>query len=57
MSPKSSPNADINNDKELTLLELSKYVKEEVSNYALNADREQTPQLQGHSNKVLVEFN
>ena len=49
-------NADINKDKKLTLLELSKYVKSQVSNYALNADREQTPQLLGDKNRV-VEFN
>ena len=41
----------------LTLLELSSYIKEEVNNYALNVDREQTPQLQGDENRVLVEFN
>ena len=49
--------ADIDKDKKLTLFELSKYIKTKVSSYALNADREQTPQLQGDENKVLVEFN
>ena len=49
--------ADIDEDKKLTLFELSKYIKKKVSSYALNADREQTPQLQGDDNRVLVEFN
>ena len=49
--------ADVDEDKKLTLFELSKYIKKKVSSYALNADREQTPQLQGDENRVLVEFN
>ena len=49
--------ADIDEDKKLTLFELSKYIKKKVSSYALNADREQTPQLQGDDHRVLVECN
>ena len=48
--------ADIDEDKKLTIIELSKYIKRKVSSYALNADREQIPQLQGDENRVLVEF-
>ena len=48
--------ADANNDKKITNGELHSYVRSNVSRQAVRLGREQTPQLQGDENRVLVEF-
>ena len=50
-------NADANNDKKITNAELYSYVRSNVTRQAMRLGREQTPQLQGDENRVLVEFN
>ena len=49
--------ADANNDKKITNGELHNYVRFNVIRQAIRLGREQTPQLQGDENRVLVEFN
>ena len=49
--------ADTNNDKKITYGELHSYVRSNVTRQAVRLGREQTPQLQGDENRVLVEFN
>ena len=49
--------ADANNDKKITNGELHSYVRSNVTRQAVRLGREQTPQLQGDENRVLVEFN
>ncbi len=49
--------ADENNDKKITTGELHKYIHSNVTRQASRLGREQTPQLQGNEDKVLVEFN
>ena len=49
-------NADANNDKKITNGELHSYVRSNVTKQAVRLEREQTPQLQGDENRVLVEF-
>ena len=49
--------ADANNDKKITNGELHIYVRSNVTRQAVRLGREQTPQLQGDENKVLVVFN
>ena len=49
--------ADVNNDKKITVGELGNYVNEKVSRQAGFLDREQTPQLQStQKDKVLIKF-
>jgi len=48
--------ADANNDKKITNGELHSYVRSNVTRQAVRLGREQTPQLQGDENRVLVEF-
>ena len=52
-----SGDADINKDKSIQLNELSKYVSKNVKNQAAINGREQTPELQGDKDRVLVQFN
>ena len=49
--------ADSNNDKKITTGELHNYVYSNVTRQAIRLGREQTPQLQGDEDRVLVEFN
>ena len=49
--------ADANNDKKITNGELHSYVRSNVTRQAIRLGREQTPELKGDLNKVLVEFN
>ena len=49
--------AVFNNDKKITTGELYSYVRSNVTKQAVRLGREQTPQLQGDENRVLVEFN
>ena len=49
--------ADANNDNKITNGELHNYVRSNVTRQAVRLGREQTPQLQGDENRVLVEFN
>ena len=49
--------SDANNDKKITNGELYSYVRSNVARQAVRLGREQTPQLQGDENRVLVEFN
>ena len=49
--------ADVNNDKKITIGELHSYVRSNVIRQAVRLGREQTPQLKGDENTVLVEFN
>ena len=49
--------ADANNDRKITNGELHSYVRSNVTRQAIRLGREQTPQLQGDENRVLVEFN
>ena len=49
--------ADANNDKKITNGELHSYVRSNVTRQAVRLGREQTPQVQGDENRVLVEFN
>ena len=48
--------ADANNDKKITNGELHSYIQSNVTRQAIRLGREQTPQLQGDEEKVLVEF-
>ena len=50
-------NADSNKDDKITSNELYTYVRSNVTREAFRLGREQTPQLQGDKNMVLVEFN
>ena len=52
-----SGDADINKDKSIQLNELSKYVSKNVKDQAAINGREQTPELQGDKDRVLVQFN
>jgi uncharacterized caspase-like protein len=52
-----SGDADINKDKSIQLNELSKYVSKNVKAQAAINGREQTPELQGDKDRVLVQFN
>jgi len=49
--------ADANNDKKITNGELHSYVRSNVTRQAIRLGREQTPELKGDLDKVLVEFN
>ncbi len=49
--------ADSNNDKKITNGELHAYILSNVTRQATRLGREQTPQLQGDEDRVLVEFN
>ena len=49
--------ADSNNDKKITNGELHTYILSNVTRQATRLGREQTPQLQGDEDRVLVEFN
>ena len=48
--------ADVNNDKKVTSGELYTYVHANVTRQAIRLGREQTPQLQGDENRILVEY-
>ena len=52
-----SGNADTNKDKSIQLNELSSYVSKNVKDQAAINGREQTPELQGDKDRVLVQFN
>ena len=52
-----SGDADINKDKSLQINELSKYVSKNVKDQAAINGREQTPELHGYKDRVLVKFN
>ena len=52
-----SGDADINKDKSIQINELSKYVSKNVKNQAAINGREQTPELKGSKDRVLVRFN
>ena len=52
-----SGDADINKDKSIQLNELSEYVSKNVKDQAAINGREQTPELQGDKDRVLVQFN
>ena len=45
--------ADINDDKKITALELHNYVRENVTQQSSGS---QTPELQGNKERVLVQF-
>ena len=50
-------NADVNKDKKLTIGELGKYIKQNVSETAGFIDREQTPQMiTNNENRILINF-
>ncbi|MCG8696584.1 MAG: hypothetical protein MI922_00910, partial [Bacteroidales bacterium] len=49
-------NADINNDRVITMGELYQYLKQEVMFASKKIRGVQTPQFYGDPNKVLVEF-
>ena len=49
--------ADANNDKKITNGELHNYVRSNVTRQAIRLGREQTPELKGDFDRVLVEFN
>jgi hypothetical protein len=50
-------NADINNDKKITLGEMENYLRENVSSQARKMGREQNPQLHtSDKNKVLLRY-
>ena len=49
--------ADINDDKKITTGELHSYIYSNVTRQAVRLGREQTPELKGDKNRVLVEFN
>ena len=57
LAPFSLSFTDANNDKKITNGELHSYVRSNVTRQAVRLGREQTPQLQGDENRVLVEFN
>tara|TARA_A100001388_G_scaffold48119_1_gene31884 strand:- start:3488 stop:4240 length:753 start_codon:yes stop_codon:yes gene_type:complete len=48
--------ADANKDKKLTMAELTNYVSSKVKEDAAIKGREQTPELQGSANRVLVQW-
>ena len=48
--------ADRNKDKKLTMAELGSYVSAKVKEDAAIKGREQTPQLQGNTERVLVQW-
>ena len=48
--------ADANEDKKLNMAELSRYVSSKVKEEAAIKGREQTPELQGSANRVLVQW-
>ena len=48
--------ADANKDKKLTMAELTSYVSAKVKEDAAIKGREQTPELQGSANRVLVQW-
>lgn len=50
-------NADANNDKKITNGDLHSYVSFNVTRQSIRLGREQTPQLQGNNNRILIEFN
>jgi len=52
-----SGDADTNKDKSIQLNELSSYVSKNVKDQAAINGREQTPELQGEKDRVLVQFN
>ena len=52
-----SGDADTNKDKSIQLIELSSYVSKNVKDQAAINGREQTPELQGDKERVLVRFN
>ena len=52
-----SGDADINKDKSIQINELSSYVSKNVKDQAAINGREQTPELQGDKERVLVQFN
>ena len=52
-----SGDADINKDKSIQLNELSSYVSKNVKDQAAINGREQTPELQGNKDRVLMQFN
>ena len=52
-----SGDADINKDKSIQINELSSYVSKNVKDQAAINGREQTPELQGDKDRVLVQFN
>jgi len=49
--------ADANNDKKITNGELHSYVRSNVTRQAVRLGREQTPEVKGDLDRVLVEFN
>ena len=49
-------NADANGDRRITAGELHAYVRERVQQQAARMGREQTPELQGDSSRVLVSW-
>ena len=51
-----SGDADTNKDKVVKLNELSDYVSKNVKEQAAINGREQTPELQGDKDRVLVQF-
>ena len=51
-----SGDADANKDKKLTMSELGKYVHSKVKEDAAVTGREQTPELQGDSERILVRY-
>ena len=52
-----SGDADTNKDKSIQINELSSYVSKNVKDQAAINGREQTPELQGDKERVLVQFN
>ena len=52
-----SGDADINKDKSIQINELSSYVFKNVKDQAAINGREQTPEVQGDKDRVLVQFN
>ena len=52
-----SGDADTNKDKSIQINELSSYVSKNVKDQAAINGREQTPELQGDADRVLVQFN
>ena len=48
--------ADLNKDKKISLGEIHEFTLANVPNQALRLGREQTPQLQGDANKIIIEW-
>ena len=48
--------ADANTDNKITNGELYSYIKANVYKQSVRLGREQTPQLQGSKNRILVEY-